>query len=334
MNTTDAVPAAGAVNSASAKNTACAPELFALRLAISRLGFLSFAEKKLLEKKLDTVSRLALLSIDDLSLLIGRVIDTKLWRTQDAERLADSDQKIMAAFRIAVMFYDDPLWPPLLNEIYDPPYALFYRGNPAVLTPQKKACVSIVGTRRPTGRGMQSTADLAFALAEKGCTVVSGLALGTDACAHSGALRSAAGKTAAVLGSGVDTITPVSNKNIAAAILNSGGCILSEYAPGVGAEKWHFPQRNRIISALSAATVIMEAPAGSGALITADFALEQNRELCFHTCALDYPEAPSAKPLSAAKKRRQVKNYIEEGARIVSDAQDVLSLLAPEYVEL
>ena len=80
--------------------------------------------------------------------------------------------------------------------------------------------------------------------------------------------------------------------------------------------------------------MIMEAPAGSGALITADFALEQNRELCFHTCALDYPEAPSVKPLSAAKKRRQVKNYIEEGARIVSDAQDILSLLAPEYVEL
>ena len=322
MSKTDAVPAAGF------------PERFALRLAISRLGFLRFAEKKLLEKKLDTVSRLALLSIDDLSLLIGRVIDTKLWRMQDAERRADSDQKIMAAFRIGVMFYDDPLWPPLLNEIYDPPYALFHRGNPAVLTPPNAVCVSIVGTRRPTGRGMRCTADLAFDLAERGCTVVSGLALGTDACAHSGALRSSFGKTAAVLGSGVDTITPVSNKNLAAALLNSGGCILSEYAPGVGAEKWHFPQRNRIISALSAATVITEAPAGSGALITADFALEQNRELCFHSCALDYPEVPFAKPLSAAKQKRQVKNYIEEGARIVSGAEDVLSLLAPEYVEL
>ncbi|MGI5173357.1 DNA-protecting protein DprA [Treponema sp. OMZ 840] len=244
------------------------------------------------------------------------------------ERQAETDLKLMTTFHTDVLFYDDPFWPPLLNEIYDPPYALFYRGSAAILS---APCAAVVGTRRPTGRGMRSAKQLGFELAQAGFTVVSGLALGIDACAHAGAVGG--GKTAAVLGSGADTVTPVSNKRLAEAILNSGGCIISEYAPGTGAEKWHFPQRNRIISALSLVTVIVEAPAGSGALITADFALEQNRELCFHSCALDYTEGPAVNLLRTKKQMRQVSNYIADGACVVSDARDVIAQLTAERSE-
>ncbi|WP_428771151.1 DNA-processing protein DprA [Treponema sp. HNW] len=314
-----------------------AQDRLALRLAISRLGFLSFAEKKLLENKLDTISRLALLSIDDLSFAVGRVLNTRMWKPELIERRSERDMRLMEVLHIGCMFYDDGQRPPLLDEIYDPPYALFYRGNPAVLS---KPCAAVVGTRRPTGRGMSCTKQLAFELAEAGFTVVSGLALGTDASAHAGALLSSKGKTAAVLGSGVDAVSPASNKRLAASLLEAGGCIVGEYAPETAAEKWHFPQRNRLISALSLVTVVTEAPPGSGALITADFALEQNRELCFHECALAYPavsadaagagEHPGALVQRRGKEvgeYRRVSRYMEEGARLIKDANDVIALL-------
>ncbi|MGP1600630.1 DNA-processing protein DprA [Treponema sp.] len=315
----------------------CAEDRLALRLAIARLSFLSFAEKKLLEKKLDTVSRLALLSIDDLSFAIGRVINTRMWKPDVIEKRAERDMRLMEVLHIGCMFYDDERRPSLLDEIYDPPFALFYRGDPAVLS---KPCAAVVGTRRPTGNGMRCTRELAFELAEAGFTVVSGLALGTDACAHAGTLLSSKGKTATVLGSGVDTVSPASNKKIAASLLEAGGCIVGEYAPETAAEKWHFPQRNRLISALSLVTVVTEAPAGSGALITADFALEQNRELCFHECALSYPAVSAGaaetaehtgkraqKRAKAGKEYRSVDRYIEEGARLIKNANDVIALL-------
>lgn len=142
---------------------------FLLRTAISRLSFLNTEEKKILEKKLDTVSRLALLSIDDLSLAVGRVINSRLWQTEQKqssmEEQALHDVRIMEAFGIQAVFYDDESYPALLKEIYDPPYALFYRGNMSVLN---MPCVSIVGTRRPTGLGMRHTKDLACELQLQG----------------------------------------------------------------------------------------------------------------------------------------------------------------------
>ena len=138
----------------------------------------------------------------------------------------------------------------------------------------------------------------------------------------------------------MDTVSPASNKKIAAALLEAGACIVGEYAPETAAEKWHFPQRNRLISALSLVTVVTEAPAGSGALITADFALEQNRELCFHECALSYPAVSAGaaetaehtgvraqKRAKAGKEYRSVDRYIEEGARLIKNANDVIALL-------
>jgi len=304
-----------------------------LRLFLCRLTFLSYKEKKLLENKLDTVAQLTVLSIVEISCLVGRVLKTSLWQPQQIGALVRRDMQLMVAYRIGVLFSDAVDYPALLHEIYDPPYALFYRGDSAILS---SPSIAIVGTRRPTPNGIHHTREFAEVIAASGWAVVSGLALGTDACAHAGALSAdcsgVCGKTIAVIGNGVDNLTPASNKRLAGAILENGGCIVSEYSPGTSAQKWHFPQRNRIISALSLAIVIMEAPSGSGALITADFALEHNRELCFYKSTLQCEKtllAEKVNPLASKKKKsvRRVSGYIEEGAVVISNAGDLFSVL-------
>lgn len=151
-----------------------------------------------------------------------------------------------------------------------------------------------MGTRRLSPEGKQAALDFAYEAVNDGCNVVSGLAWGADTYAHRGALNAyydavekgdaaVKGKTIAVLPSSVDEIVPYQNKKLAAQIIESGGLLVSEYAPGVPVEKWHFVGRNRIIAGLSMATLVVEAPVGSGALITADFAVEYNRDLMFHT---------------------------------------------------
>lgn len=169
----------------------------------------------------------------------------------------------------------DAVFPPLLREIPSAPRALFVRGDPAVLdTP----CVAVVGTRRNTTYGQQQTLRFTRAIAEAGYTVVSGLAYGIDAIAHEAALD-AGGPTIAVLGNGIDAIHPRGNEALARRILANGGAVVSEYPPGTPAHAGHFPARNRLVSGLSLATLVVEAPIKSGALITARRAFEQNREV-------------------------------------------------------
>ena len=175
--------------------------------------------------------------------------------------------------------WDKADFPALLTEMSDPPYMLFYRGDLQCL---KHPCVSVVGTRRATMGARKATETFAREAAADGATVVSGLAYGIDICAHRGSLMSAQGQTVAVLPSGIDTITPQSHTKVAARILEKGGVLLSEYTPGTPAQAFRFVQRNRIIAALSPATVVVQAPAGSGALITADYALEYGRDVLLH----------------------------------------------------
>jgi DNA processing protein len=138
--------------------------------------------------------------------------------------------------------------------------------------------VAIVGTRRPTDYGRQVTYRLAYDLAAAGIVIVSGLALGLDSVAHNAAIE-AGGKTIAVLGTAIDRIYPTSNRGLAETILNGNGAILSEYEPGHEGHKGIFPARNRIISGLSLGVIVTEASSKSGSLITADFALKQNRSV-------------------------------------------------------
>ena len=168
-------------------------------------------------------------------------------------------------------------FPPLLHAIHDPPAGLFVRGE-AGLDVLRRATVAVVGARSCSPYGAQVARMLGRELARAGLVVVSGLARGIDGEAHRGALESD-GRTVAVLGCGVDRDYPAAHAELARAILAGGGLVVSEYEPGVEPAPWRFPARNRIIAGLAAATVVVEARGRSGALITADFALEDGREV-------------------------------------------------------
>ena len=298
-----------------------------LQLGIARLGFLSTEDKLKLENNLDNISNLAILSIDDISLIVGRVVNTREWPIENFEKIILKDFSVMQAFSIDFVHCKDKNYPVMLNQVYDAPYGLFVRGNLSVLnTP----AVSIVGTRNPSVSGFKTTFNFSKELTTLGYTVVSGLALGIDTAAHKGTILS--GKTIAVLACGLDNIYPSANKKLAVEILKNGGCLVSEYSPGEPPLKWRFIQRNRIISGLSEATVVMESPPKSGALITADFALEQNRDLYFHESALSVQERynliAQKKGLSEkVQKLRCVQRYIDEGAPCISSVKDLVTSL-------
>lgn len=298
-----------------------------LQLGIARLGFLSTEDKLKLENNLDNISNLAILSIDDISLIVGRVVNTREWPVENFEKIVLKDFSVMQAFSIDFVHCKDKNYPVMLNLVYDAPYGLFVRGNLSVLnTP----AVSIVGTRNPSVSGFKTTFNFSKELTTLGYTVVSGLALGIDTAAHKGTILS--GKTIAVLACGLDNIYPSANKKLAVEIIKNGGCLISEYSPGEPPLKWRFIQRNRIISGLSEATVVMESPPKSGALITADFALEQNRDLYFHESALSVQERynliAQKKGLSEkVQKLRCVQRYIDEGAPCISSVKDLVTSL-------
>jgi len=175
---------------------------------------------------------------------------------------------------ITVLTWEDELYPPRLKEIEQPPPVLYVRGEVRL---DDHYAVAIVGTRRITPYGRQITEDLASFLAGQGVTVISGLARGVDAVAHSAALK-AGGRTVGVLGSGVDKIYPPEHLQMAEKMMTQGA-VVSDYAIGTPPDSSNFPPRNRIISGLSMATVVIEAGETSGALITAEFAAEQGREI-------------------------------------------------------
>ena len=175
---------------------------------------------------------------------------------------------------ISFLTWQDGDYPRYLKEIAQPPPILFYKGS---ITPADDMAVAIVGTRNMTAYGKQITRDTAEYLAHNGVTVVSGLARGVDGLAHNAAIE-AGGRTIAVLGSGVDIIYPPEHRRLAEEI-QEHGAIVSDYAPGTKPDGINFPPRNRIISGLSRATIVIEAGEKSGALITAKFAIEQNREV-------------------------------------------------------
>jgi DNA processing protein len=166
--------------------------------------------------------------------------------------------------------------PPLLRSIHDPPAGIFVRGT-ASQTVLERPAVAIVGARACSGYGASVARSLGRELAAAGLVVVSGLARGVDGEAHRGALD-AGGTTVAILGCGIDRDYPAAHGDLARRIAETG-LIVSEYAPGVEPAPWRFPARNRIVAGLSAATIVVEARERSGALITADLALEEGREV-------------------------------------------------------
>lgn len=185
----------------------------------------------------------------------------------------------LAADGIAHLHPASPLWPAALGALPDPPVALFVRGDMAATFAAlaEAPVVAVVGSRRATSQGVAFAHDLAGGLCRRGAVVVSGLAHGIDAAAHEGALA-AEGLTVAVLGCGVDVAYPRRHRALAARIM-ARGALVSEFWPGTPPAPWRFPARNRIVAGLAGAVAVVEAGGRSGALITADFALEVGRPI-------------------------------------------------------
>ncbi len=271
---------------------------------------LTLREKLLLAEKLDNIEGLAVLSsIERLAILIERAPKYQPPSCEDLKAESEKRMGAMRRFGIRFVHFLSEEYPPLLREIYDPPFGLFYRGT---LPDTAKPLVSIVGTRSPSGDGITAAYSLSEDLGKNGVSVVSGLAFGIDASAHRGNIAGG-GLSAAVLACGVDILYPRGNAVLAGKLLESGGCILSEYPPGIQPLKYRFPRRNRIISGLSRSVIVIEAPEKSGALITADFALEQGRDMFVHGATLN------------SKRNAGGRKLHEQGAQAVSSAFDVFS---------
>lgn len=211
---------------------------------------------------------------------------------------------------IQVLTWEDEAYPRLLLEIDQPPPVLYVHGQ---LMPQDAWCVAIVGTRHFTSYGRQVAEQLASGLAQNGITVVSGLARGIDAIAHQSSLR-AGGRTLAVLGSGIDRISPPEHRRLAQEI-SARGAVISDYPLGTEPDASNFPPHNRIISGLAQAVIVVEAGGSSGALITANFAAEQGREVFAVPGSIVAPQSKGCNRL------------IQQGAQPMLDLQDVLETL-------
>lgn len=213
----------------------------------------------------------------------------------------------IAQLGLTVITLEDAQYPESLRAIPNAPPVLYLRGE---YIEKDKLAVAIVGTRRATSYGKRVAQQLAGELGRVGFTVVSGLAEGIDTAAHRGALKANV-RTIAVLGSGFARLYPQSNQKLLEEIV-SNGCAMTEFALEVAPEKWTFPQRNRIISGLSRGVLVVEAPAESGALITARWALEQNREVF----AVPGP--------ITGESHRGCHKLIKDGAKLVESVTDIL----------
>jgi DNA processing protein len=202
----------------------------------------------------------------------------------------------------------DPRYPSLLKEIQNPPSRIYILGE---LPNEQKSRIAIVGTRKATLQGRSIAKETAEKLAEQGLVIVSGLAMGIDAAAHEGALE-AKGKTIVVLANGLGKIYPARNQNLGEKVLECGGAIISEYGSEVPYFKGQFLKRNRIISGLCQAVIIIEAPQRSGSLATARLAAEQGREVFVVPGPINHPNYYGSHQL------------IRDGARLVSSIDDIL----------
>jgi len=215
--------------------------------------------------------------------------------------------------QIDILSLRDKRYPAQLRTIPDPPPILYVKGT---LLPSDSFSIAVIGTRRNTQYGERQTERLASALVQKGFAIISGLALGIDGIAHRAALK-AGGRTIAVLGSGLHRIYPAEHKPLAQKIIESGGCILSEYPPLHPSAKWTFPQRNRIVSGLSLGVLVVEAPLRSGAMISARLAGEQGRDIFAVPGSIESPASSGCNQL------------IRDGAYITESADDILNVLGP-----
>ena len=219
--------------------------------------------------------------------------------------------------KVRIITYEDEGYPANLLTIYDYPLILYVRGE---LKPEDNLAIGIVGTRRASYYGKNQAERLGYDLAIRGVCIVSGLARGIDTHSHLGALK-AKGRTIAVLGSGLDRIYPAENKKLSDRIAESGA-VISELPMQTAPEARNFPVRNRIISGLSLGILVVEAPRRSGALITVDFALDQNRQVFVVPGRIDTLTSAGCHQL------------IKQGAKLVENVDDILEEIVVEREQL
>ena len=253
---------------------------------------------------LSDYTELEFLTEDELNLLTKKDTDICYEEIQKLKKLKGG-----------VITIDSPQYPELLKTISSPPTVLYYRGNLVDLN--SSLCIAVVGTRKATDYGKQCSLSISRQLSLSGVVIVSGLAMGIDAKAHEGALKGGS-PTVAVIGCGVDIAYPKSNASLMREIIEKG-MVISEYPLGTTPEKYHFPERNRIISGICHGTLVVEADFKSGSLITAKYATEQNRDVF-------------AIPGNINSVYSKGSNYLlKDGAHFVTVSDDVLDFYKYDY---
>src|SRR3990167_9514020 len=271
--------------------------------------------KKLLEA-CGSASKVLLASGEKLRKIEG--IGNKITQEITGFRFENLKKELALAkkLNLRIITLEDKEYPANLKNIYDPPICLYLKGK---LSQEDTLSLAIVGSRRASFYGLSCAEKFAFALAELGISIVSGLARGIDTQAHKGALK-AKGRTIAVLGSGLNCIYPLENKKLTEEI-SAQGAVISEFPLNAKPLAQNFPRRNRVISGLSLAVIVVEAARNSGALITADFALEQGRDVFAVPGKVDSATSFGTNQL------------IKQGAKLTDSIEDILEELKPKLKE-
>ncbi|MDZ7314512.1 MAG: DNA-processing protein DprA [candidate division KSB1 bacterium] len=270
-------------------------------------GLGSFRIRNLI-KRFKTVQAVLAASVRELVEIEGidKTLAMQIKRGGDQNFVEKQAEKIRSAGALLISYWD-PHYPQLLRRIADPPLLLFVKGKVETIG---ALSVAIVGTRSPSGYGKIMAEKFSSELAQRGITIVSGLARGIDTIVHAAVVRTG-GKTVAVLGSGVDVIYPEENKRLTEQIVQNGA-LISEFPMGTKPDAPHFPRRNRIVSGMCRGVLVIEAGEKSGALITADAALEQGREVFALPGNINNPKSCGCNRL------------IQEGAKLVTSVEDIL----------
>ena len=254
-----------------------------LEIYISRIPGISTKERLILLDIFNSYEDIIHCNAKDLKHILNHKINSLQFSSTMIQFETEDIVKKMYNSDIELLTFGSDKYPAALREIYDPPFILYKRGGDINA---ELPSFAVVGTRQSTSMADRAAYNLGIEISDYGFYLISGLASGIDSKAHLGVVKRK-GLGIAVLGNGIDFIYPQENIGLSNNILDYGGVILSEYPPGTAPLGFHFPARNRIISGLCNAVIVVEAPEKSGALITADFALEQGRDVYIHGVSIN-----------------------------------------------
>lgn len=279
-------------------------------LLVARATFLTTQEKikwfSLLKQNLGYNFTIA-----DFRAFTNRRITSPWWNPQLARQEAYREGELLKRQGYFVLSIFDKAYPNQLAQIFDPPFLLYCKGEVSALA---SLLIGVVGTRHPTSVGAKKAWEISYQLGELEARVVSGLALGIDSYAHAGNHKAKMGSVA-ILGCGIDTIYPAANKDLARELLKNGGVIISEYGLGVTPAPYRFPKRNRIVSGLTPLLIVVQAPKKSGALITADFSLQEGRDVMVVEGTMEGSEGFGSKELA------------NSGAFVIQNKQQLVEII-------